>query len=366
MELTQEFRTFLHNFIESLPYGVMILDKQGAVLDFNRNISLVFGLPGVDGGKVHYSQILEPKIKTLFDQIIQEVTSTGFVMGKEVLVTLGSEVQLALALSASRFLETDPARQDVIIICREMTARQELDRLRELERLKTEFISSITHDLKAPLTSVIGYADLLMDTAREKLDKDETEYVGIIKQEGMRLSRMINDILNVAKIDSGKLALKAELTNIKEIVDEVLKIAQGQGQHFTFSVQVAESLPPLWLDKELMTRVIMNLVSNAIKYSPHAGQITICVYQKDADAYVDVIDQGMGMSEESLRHLFEKFFRVRTDATKGIAGTGLGLVITKGFIEAHGGTIKVASVLGKGSTFSVVLPLRLAEHKPES
>ncbi len=359
-------REFFHNFIESLPGGVMILDEHGKIVDLNRNISFMLNILGADATGSHYSGLLSPKLKGIFDKLLEAIRTQGFILDMEAPLSVGTESEVLLSLSGSFLLMEDAPCKEIIVFCREMTARQEIERMRQLEKLKNDFISSITHDLKAPLTSVIGYADLLLETASEKLEDAEKEYLSIIKQEGTRLTRMINDILNVAKIESGRLQLKSELISINPIVDEVIKIANVAKDKYKFSASIEEGLPELWLDGELITRVIMNLVSNAVKYSPDGGEIKVVGYKKEENLRIDVIDQGMGMSQESLEHLFEKFFRVKSDKMKGISGTGLGLVITRGIVEAHGGTMTVSSQLGKGSIFSVILPLSLAQHKPDS
>jgi signal transduction histidine kinase len=359
-------KSFFHNFIESLPCGVMILDGCGNIVDLNRNISFMMNILGSEPVGSHYSSLLGPKLKNIFDKLMEGIMAQGFVLDLEAPLSVGTESEVMLSLSGSFLLDEDKPRNEVIVFCREMTARQEIERMRQLEKLKNDFISSITHDLKAPLTSVIGYSDLLLETCADKLQPEEAEYLGIIKQEGMRLTRMINDILNVAKIESGKLQLKPEQIHIKEIIDEVMKVAGAQKDKYSFEASIDNSIPNLWMDKELITRVVMNLVSNAIKYSPQGGQVKVSAYILEENLRIDVSDQGMGMSEESLAHLFEKFFRVKSDATKGISGTGLGLVITKGIVEAHGGSMNVASQLGKGSTFSVILPLSLQSHKPDA
>jgi signal transduction histidine kinase len=269
-----------------------------------------------------------------------------------------------MSLSGSFLQSDDKPHNEIVVVCREMSARQEIERMKELEKLKTDFMSSITHDLKAPLTSIIGYADLLLETSKEGMTAEEIEYVSIIKQEGVRLTRMINDILNATRIEYGRLQLSPEQVFLKDIIEEVVKKFGIHKDKFNFTVTADSSLPQLWLDRELIERVFMNLVSNAVKYSPDGGSIKVDIYVQGQNVRVDVIDSGIGLSPESLSHIFEKFFRVRSEATKGIGGTGLGLVIVKGIVEAHGGSMTVSSTHGQGSIFSVILPLALERHKP--
>lgn len=364
MEITNEFKIFFRNFIESLPYGVMILNAEGNILELNRNISFMLNILGLDPVNSHYSQVLSSHLKPTFDRLLEGIKEHGFVLELEVPLSVGTGLEVVMSLSGSFLQNEDKPHNEIVVVCREMSARQEIERMKELEKLKTDFMSSITHDLKAPLTSIIGYADLLLETSQEKMPPEEIEYVGIIKQEGVRLTRMINDILNATRIEYGRLELSPEQVTLKEIIEEVVKKFGIHKDKFNFTVTADSQLPLLWLDREFVERVFMNLVSNAVKYSPDGGLIKIDIYAQGSNVRVDVIDNGIGLSQESLSHVFEKFFRVKSEATKGIGGTGLGLVIVKGIVEAHGGSMTVSSTSGQGSIFSVILPLALERHKP--
>lgn len=364
METASEFKIFFRNFIESLPYGVMILNADGNILELNRNISFMLNILGLDPVNSHYSQVLSAQIKSSFDRLLEGIKEHGFVLELEVPLSVGAGAEVVMSLSGSFLQNDDKPRNQIVVVCREMSARQEIERMKELEKLKTDFMSSITHDLKAPLTSIVGYADLLLETNQEKMSAEEIEYVGIIKQEGVRLTRMINDILSATRVEYGKLELSPEQVSVGAIVEEVVKKFGIHRDKFDFAITAGTGLPLLWLDRELMERVFMNLVSNAVKYSPDGGQIKIDIYAQGPNLRVDVIDKGIGLSQESLSHVFEKFFRVRSEATKGIGGTGLGLVIVKGIVEAHGGSMTVSSKPSLGSAFSVILPLSLEKHKP--
>ncbi|MCM8774097.1 MAG: ATP-binding protein [Candidatus Omnitrophica bacterium] len=358
-ESTRNFNGFIHSLIESLPYGIMVLDHDDRIQELNRNFSFIFNINIADVKGKNYKDVIESKFVDVFSNLIEDTKVKGFVMDRQISVPILGGVEITIALSGSALKDKDNNFYGLTIICREMTATRELERMRELDKLKSDFISSVSHDLKTPLTSIIGYTDILMQLAKEKSLSEESDYLKIIMQEAMRFARMIDDIINMAKIESGKLQLKKELASLKEIVEEVIKIVIVQAEKFKFIVNFDNSIPLISIDKVQMKRVFLNLVSNAIKYSPQGGEIRIDGYTKGDNVYVDVIDHGIGMSEEALSHMFEKFYRVESDATKGITGTGLGLAITKGIIEAHGGTIVVRSKLGEGSTFSVIFPLTM-------
>jgi PAS domain S-box-containing protein len=365
MNSNTKFGSLFHNFIESLPFGVIIVDDDGKILEINRNASFMLNIKGSQPINMHYGQLIEGQLRTLFEQLINNTKELGFVMEKETSLSVARGVEVTVAFSGSVLMDDNKSRSGIIIVCREMSARQEIERMHELEKLKSEFISGITHDLKGPIASIFSYTDLLLKTVQGKLGSEDIEYLTIIHQQALRLTRMINDILDVARIESGGLQIRSEQVVIKDIVDEAFKSAAVQKEKFIFTAVLDPQIPLLWLDRELITRVIMNLISNATKYSPNGGEIKVEAYIQQQNVRIDISDQGMGMSDESLAHLFQKFFRVKSAATKEIKGIGLGLVITKGLVESHGGALEVASQLGKGSTFSVILPLSLAYHKPE-
>lgn len=364
MDTQKAYPSLLHSFIEHLPDGVMIVDRAGTILDLNRNVAFLLNIAHDNPINLTYGELVGAATKEAIDALTGDIRSMGFGVERELTLSFDS-VDIAVSLSGFQLFSEEPGAEPWIgVICREMSARQEIDRMHDLETLKSDFVSSITHDLKAPLTSIVGYSDLLLDTAGDTFGAEETDILQIIRREGLRLTRMVNDILDVTRIEFGRVPLKSERTELKDVIDEVLKIAGVKRDSFICEREIDERIPPLFLDRELITRVFINLVSNAVKYSPDGVRLKIHGHLSGDNVQVDVSDHGIGMSDESLSHLFEKFFRVKSDQNKGISGTGLGLVITKGFVEAHGGRITVTSQPGEGTTFSVILPLQLADYGP--
>jgi len=365
IEKAKYFKNFVSNLLESLSYGIMIIDPQGKILALNRNLSFMLNIPSLDVIDQHYRNVLNPKIALTFDEVLQDTTSMGFVMDRQINVSVVGEIEVKMALATSALRDDGGNLFAITIVCREMTATKELERMRELSKLKAEFIASVSHDLKSPLTSIVGYADLLIDLAKDNKNESQEQFAHTIKDEGMRLAQMIDDILHVAKLESNSLQLKPEQIAIPRMVDDILKILSGHDKKFKFTAHFDEHFPQLWVDPNQMKRVFFNLISNAMKYSPNGGEIRIEGRHFADSIQIDFIDQGIGMSPENLSRLFEKFFRVKSEATRGIKGTGLGLTIVKKVAEAHGGTATVKSELQKGSTFTVILPTRLITEKPE-
>jgi len=230
---------------------------------------------------------------------------------------------------------------------------------REVERLRNEFFSMVSHELRTPLTSIKGYVDLLQSGATGELSPEQREFLDIIKTNTDRLVKLINDLLDLSRIDAGHLDLRWQAVDIgllvRQVVNTLRPLLDGKHQHVT--LELAPHTPPVWADNDRVVQILTNLISNAHKYTPAEGQITITVRPLDRHVRVDVQDNGIGISPEDQLHLFSRFFRAKNRATQQSTGTGLGLAITRSLVEMQGGEIFVTSAPNQGSTFSFTLPI---------
>jgi len=233
-------------------------------------------------------------------------------------------------------------------------------KLKELDQMKKDFVSNVTHELRSPLTSIRGYIELLLQGTAGQLNKTQSEYLVVFKNEGLRLARFIDNLLDVAKIEAQKIDLHPEAVDLAKMAYEmeVLFRPQAQEKKITFERQVLEDLPRAWVDSDRLAEILTNLLSNAFKFTPEKGKITLAVVENGSYIETRIKDTGVGIPKDYLSKVFDKFEQVKT--TKGItkkhAGTGLGLTITKGLVEAHGGKIWVESEVGQGTTFIFTLP----------
>jgi signal transduction histidine kinase len=221
--------------------------------------------------------------------------------------------------------------------------------------MKSEFVANVSHELKTPLTSIKAYTEALLDMSEEGQVK---QFLKVIDEESDRLLFLINDLLNVSRIQSGKMKLNVERIPPASIVEEILGISKVQSDKHELVVEIAPGLPPMWLDKEKLKEVTVNLISNAIKYSPKGGKVWVRMFLDGANLRVEIKDQGIGVAKEHLPKLFEAFYRVDSSHTAEIPGTGLGLVIVKAIVEHHGGRVWIDSELGQGTTVGFLLPVR--------
>jgi signal transduction histidine kinase/DNA-binding response OmpR family regulator len=240
-----------------------------------------------------------------------------------------------------------------------IVAVHDVTREYELDKMKSEFIDVVSHELRTPLTSIRGYTDLMLSGAGGEMNELQSEFLGIIQGSTNRLANLINDILDMSRIQSGRINLRRDPVNYLATVTEVLGLmkAAADEKQIVLEASLPESLLPVRGDADKVNQVLANLVSNAIKYTPAGGSVKVMVEATD-DAYVGtcVADTGIGINVEDQKRLFQKFFRADNSSTREAGGTGLGLVITKTIVEMLGGAIWVESEADAGSRFFFTLP----------
>jgi PAS domain S-box-containing protein len=225
----------------------------------------------------------------------------------------------------------------------------------ELGRAKDEMVSLVSHEMRTPLASIVGFTELL--TTREVTPDQRKEYLSVMLQEGHRLTALINDFLDLRRIEGGQMTMSFAPVDIAALVKRVVEASGSAGQSEIKTI-LAKNLPLVRADSDSMFRVIANLLSNARKYSPNGGTIAVSAGLVDGMVEVAVQDEGLGIPADALSHLFQKFYRIDTADRRAIRGTGLGLAISKNIIEAHGGTITARSAgVGQGSIFSFTIPV---------
>jgi signal transduction histidine kinase len=243
--------------------------------------------------------------------------------------------------------------------------QQTAQRLKEVDRLKNEFLSNMSHELRTPLNSVLGYAEVLMTGLDGELNEEQNVDVQAIYENGNHLLNLINDVLDLAKIEAGRMALKTEEVRIAELLEQVKKNSLGLVHRLKkpleIVTEVTPDLPIIVADPVRISQIFNNLVSNAVKFSEQ-GTISVRAYRIDGWLSVDVKDEGIGINPEDKEKIFERFTQADGLTTRRAEGTGLGLPITYHLVAMHGGTISVQSEPGKGSTFTVQLPI--TQQKP--
>ncbi len=240
--------------------------------------------------------------------------------------------------------------------------------VQEANQTKSDFISFVAHELKTPMTSIRGYADLLAKGAVGPINDNQAQFLAVIRANVERMARLVSDLADISRIEAGKLELEFQRVDFHDVVDEVVHSLSQQieSKNQTLEVHIPDDLPPVWGDRVRLAQILTNLVSNAHKYTPEGGTIEIWAehvpneWQPNGPpevVHVAVRDNGLGISEEEQEKIFQKFFRSEDRRAREAPGTGLGLHITKNLVELHGGRIWFESKLGEGTTFHFTVPI---------
>ncbi|MCX8118580.1 MAG: hybrid sensor histidine kinase/response regulator [Desulfobacterota bacterium] len=239
--------------------------------------------------------------------------------------------------------------------------------LRKIDAMKSEFVSIASHELRTPLAAIKNAIQLILSGKTGPINEHQTRFLSMADRNITRLTNILNDLLNLSKIESGKIELKLERTDLKPLIDHTLLSIkpQADGKSLRLETEVSEGLPPVYGDREKIEQILVNLIGNAIKFTPEGGKISVIAkwFSEEKDCRgtpkiaISVRDTGIGIPAEHLHAVFEKFFQVEGSLHRSSGGTGLGLAITKGLVEAHRGKIWVESEVGKGSTFTFTLPI---------
>jgi PAS domain S-box-containing protein len=346
MAAERDQRQFAETVLRESAAGLMVVDAQGGITMANPAAEAIIGWP------------------------IAEITSRSVV---DILGGGGEEDQRRLmeALSAGETraqLELTVPRPDgprhvLVSIAslgdgRQLLSLTDVTRLKELDRLKSEFVANVSHELRTPLASIKAYAELLLDELESGNRELQREFLEVIDRQTDHLATLISDLLDLARLESGRHTLDKRPLDLREVVDEVKQMLEIQAKirDVHLEVDVPEDLPPILADRDLITSMVKNLIGNAIKFSHEGGKVQVTARKVEDALEFCVSDQGVGIPPDAIPHLFEKFYRPRPTVERAIRGTGLGLALTKEAVEAHGGTIDVESELGVGSQFRVRIP----------
>ena len=237
------------------------------------------------------------------------------------------------------------------------------EKVRLADRAKSEFVSFVAHELRTPMTSIRGYAEMLVQGMADSLAPQQEQFIRVILSNVKRMQVVVSDLRDISRIETGHLLLDTQPTDLANALKDALQSTKepiaSRSQQLT--VEIAENLPPVYADPARLTQILINLLSNANKYTPDGGSIHLTAQAQDGYAYCAVSDTGIGISPEDQEKLFTKFFRSEDAAVREMPGTGLGLCIVKNLVELQGGEVNVKSQPGKGTIFAFTVPLAKAE-----
>ena len=351
-ELAEETLHQLAAIVEHCNDAIIATTLDGTILTWNRGAERLYGYTDeeVRGRHVSLLQSYKREGGDLFQKIMR-----GERVEQLELVNLTKDGRkIDVALTVSPMLDRSGEVIGASTIVRDVTDRK------HLEQLKDEFVSTVSHELRTPLTAIKGFIELVVDGDAGPLSDAQREFLQIAARNTDRLGNLINDLLDVNRIECQQFEIRSEPTDLGAVLEDVVAtfrpLAQAKGLEFRFHI---DSLPQLLGDGPRLVQVFSNLISNAIKYTPQ-GEVGLRARRAQAGIEVVVHDSGIGLSREEQGQLFTKFFRGRNPVVTDTGGTGLGLVVAKAIIERHQGRIEVASVPGEGTHLRVVLPVQTA------
>lgn len=338
--------------IRSIDDGIIVVDAELKVTNINPAASRTLGTEIEKAQNKHFLEVV--KSEQLFEHVRQCIES-----GKAPAIQEGQNIFSIQEAEAQRYFQFSitpvhvgaDSMSGVVLVLRDVT------RLKELDRLKTEFVMAASHELRTPLTSMGMSIDLLLENAKQKLNEKEQQLLLVAHEELERLKALVSNLLDLSKIEAGKMEMDLERVSPQVLCEKAVAVMKPQAdeKEVELSIKSADGVPDVQADANKITWVLINLVSNALRYTSAGGYVRVIAEQAGAQVHFSVRDNGTGIPYEFQPKVFDKFVQLKTDKTMG--GSGLGLAISKEIVRAHGGAIWVESTPGEGSTFTFTLPV---------
>ncbi len=332
--------------LSSMSEGVMVVNKEGEILLMNPSMRKVFSVDMSPEGK-RPAEVIR---NTAVLDILGRMASGKDSMASEEITLLTPEDRTC-RVNAVAMMKDGKFDGAVLVF-------HDISQLRRLEKIRQDFVANVSHELRTPVSSIKGYAEALLAGALDD-PKNAREFISVIYDNGERLANLINDLLDLAKIESGKMQMVLFPVALRPVVDRCLRILEilTVKKSLRITVDIPENLPKISADESKIEQVFLNVLDNAVKYTPEGGTVKVRAALQENVICVEIEDTGVGIPEEDLPRIFERFYRVDKARSRELGGNGLGLSIVKRIVLAHRGDVSVVSETGRGSTFSIILPI---------
>ena len=376
-EEAEHERNRLELIISSMAEGLLITNADGIITSLNSSAQHLFSLADVNlQQKPHTSPrqlAIATKINWLLDfaEIVDQALAGNVVMNKELTAGTNSEtVPLTLSVSAAPLYD---ANQNITRLIGVVTVLNDITSIKQIEKLKDEFVSIVSHELRTPLTAIKGYTQHLIRRIERRLRESHQKQqnstskvelpesydlrsLNIVQSETEHLERLVSDLLDLSRVQWGELDLQYSSFYLADVLNERVRLARVSAEQYAINLDIQTQDSRIVADQLRVGQVFGNVLDNAIKFSPPGKQVIVKLQEQDDEYLITVIDQGIGVSPESFDHIFERFYRIRNLANRQYTGIGMGLYVAKAIIEAHGGSIGFSSNQDGGSTFYFTLP----------
>jgi two-component system, OmpR family, phosphate regulon sensor histidine kinase PhoR len=343
--------------LRSMVEGVAVIDAEERLVFYNRAFSEIFGVQtSTAEGRTLIEVVRNAELVGLIrkalrgEEGLQDDISMGIVQMQSFSVTAAPVKALESANGDNDLMATKPSGAVVVL--------HDVTELRRLERVRQDFVANVSHEFKTPLTAIQGFAETLLGGALDD-PANNRRFLDIIRNHAIRLARLTNDLLKLARIEAGKLEVEFFPVSLMELIEGCAEttLLKASRKQITLEIEVPSGLPAVHGDASLLRDVLQNLLDNAIQYTPAGGHIHVDAEAKGGEAVITVSDTGIGIPASDKERIFERFYRVDAARSREAGGTGLGLSIAKHIVEAHNGRLWVDSVIGEGSRFSFSIPI---------
>ena len=341
----------IRTIINCMGDGVLVCDRDGCMVLTNPAASRMLKIPETSLLGNFLSQCDLPSDLA---KVIQESLTTHDSGRRSVLQ------ELSIGESGEIFLRshTAPVPNDIGETMGSVTVLQDISHLKELDRMKSDFIAMVAHELRAPIAAVEQQLTVILNKMAGEVTEKQEKLLSRAKERTRGLLTLISDLLDLSKIEAGKMVQYKEPLSLREVIQKVVELMKAEAERKKIDLQLIPPSGPFWInaDRNSMDGIFTNLISNGIKYTPEGGKVWLTLSQEGGFVKIAVSDTGIGIKREDLPRIFDRFYRVKTTETRQIVGTGLGLSIVKNIVEAHLGTISVQSEKGEGTHFTILLP----------